>query len=49
MSLELINISKIFKGAGHEKGVHSLREIDFEIKDGQFISIIGPSGCHRSM
>lgn len=44
MSLIIKNITKRFNGSLKD----TLSEINFEIKDGEFLSIIGPSGCGKS-
>lgn len=40
------NINKVF--SGRHKNVHALKSISLEIKDGEFLSIIGPSGSGKS-
>ncbi|MGX8851874.1 cell division ATP-binding protein FtsE [Amedibacillus sp. YH-ame10] len=39
----LENVSKSYKN-----GVHALRDINLEIKDGEFVYVIGPTGCGKS-
>lgn len=49
MSLVFKNVSKTFSEsppAGYP--IHALKNIDYEIEDGQFISFIGPSGCGKT-
>ena len=41
------NMNKIF-GQGTDNQVHALKDIDLEIQDNEFISLIGPSGCGKS-
>src|SRR5260370_28121806 len=44
--LELHNVSKTFtlpKGS-----LNVLREVSFNVEDGEFIALIGPSGCGKS-
>ena len=48
MSLELVRLSKTYTAAKQEDEVEVLREIDYRIEDGAFISIIGPSGCGKT-
>ena len=44
MTVVAINgVSKQFKG-----GTVALRDIDLEIEPGEFVSLIGPSGCGSS-
>lgn len=46
MKLSIENISKSFKNNGEIKEV--LRDISFDIKEGQFITLLGPSGCGKT-
>ena len=41
--IKLENISKLYK-MGEDNIVYALNEIDLEIKEKEFVSIIGPSG-----
>jgi len=44
-----VNISRLSKTFHGRKGeVHALKDIDLEIRRGEFISILGPSGCGKS-
>ena len=45
--IEISNLKKIF-GTG-ENAVHAFGPINLNIKDGEFISFLGPSGVHRSV
>ena len=44
--LEVKNISKKYQGKEGE--VLALDDINFEVNQGEFVSIIGPSGCGKS-
>ncbi len=44
--LEVKNISKIYQGK--ESEILSIHNINFDIEEGEFVSIIGPSGCGKS-
>lgn len=44
--LEIKDISKIYQGK--ESEILALSNINFEIEEGEFVSIIGPSGCGKS-
>lgn len=44
--LRVENIEKVF--SGRHKSVQALKNISIEIKDGEFLSIIGPSGSGKS-
>ena len=43
----LENVDMIF-GEGAADQVHALKEIDLQIEQNDFISLIGPSGCGKS-
>ncbi|MGK5085971.1 ABC transporter ATP-binding protein [Bdellovibrionota bacterium FG-2] len=47
--MALIEISQVTKTftMGHEQ-IHALHEVSFQIKEGEFVSIIGPSGSGKS-
>ena len=32
----------------YPNGVHALKEVSFEVREGEFLSIIGPSGSGKS-
>ncbi|MCI8272926.1 MAG: ABC transporter ATP-binding protein [Clostridia bacterium] len=44
--LEVKDICKTYQAENGE--IQALKDISFEVKDGEFISIIGPSGCGKS-
>ncbi len=44
--LEAKNISKIYQGK--ESEILAIHNINFELEEGEFVSIIGPSGCGKS-
>lgn len=46
MSLSIKNVKKIF--TIKPSAIEVLRDINLDIKDGEFISIVGPSGCGKS-
>lgn len=43
--IKLESVSKVYRG---ETDVEALREITFNIKDGEFVVMVGPSGCGKS-
>lgn len=44
--LEIKNISKTYQ---HKNGeLLAIDNVNFEVKEGEFVSIIGPSGCGKS-
>lgn len=44
--LKLKDISKIYQSKNGE--IEALKNINFDVKEGEFVSIIGPSGCGKS-
>ncbi|SFE21658.1 NitT/TauT family transport system ATP-binding protein [Lentibacillus persicus] len=47
MYLDISNISKSFQ-RNDEQSLQALKDINLEIKEGEFISLLGPSGCGKS-
>ncbi len=47
MTLLINNASLIYQGARH-KGDYILKDINLEIRDGEFTCLLGPSGCGKS-
>lgn len=45
-ALEIKQLSKVFKGSAGD--VTALDRIDFEVRAGEFVSIVGTSGCGKS-
>ena len=43
--LKLININKTYQAKNGE--IEALNNINFSINKGEFVSIIGPSGCRQ--
>jgi NitT/TauT family transport system ATP-binding protein len=48
LTLEFLNISKTFLGRNPEESVHVLENVQHQIENGRFVSIIGPSGCGKT-
>lgn len=44
MSLLLKEVTKVFE----DSGLHAIRKVNLEIKDGEFICVVGKSGCGKS-
>ena len=48
MSISVQGISKNFKGRRKgEPDNQVLKDVSFEIEEGQFVCLLGPSGCGR--
>jgi multiple sugar transport system ATP-binding protein len=43
MPLVLRNLSKVYG-----TGVHAVRDIDLQVRDGEFFTLLGPSGCGKT-
>lgn len=46
--LILKDVSKSFARTDSESLTHALKDINLNVKDGEFVSIVGPSGCGKS-
>ncbi len=44
--LKIKNISKTYQSKNGE--IEAIKNISFEVQEGEFVSIIGPSGCGKS-
>lgn len=49
MSISVQGISKVFKGRrkGEEENI-VLKDVSFEVEEGEFVSLLGPSGCGKT-
>lgn len=49
MSISVQGISKVFKGKkkGEEENI-VLKDVSFEVEEGEFVSLLGPSGCGKT-
>ncbi|MDD3399075.1 MAG: ATP-binding cassette domain-containing protein, partial [Candidatus Methanomethylophilaceae archaeon] len=45
---ELRNVSKAFTDNRHGKGVVALNDVSLRIEEGEFLCLIGSSGCGKS-
>ena len=48
MSVELVDISKIYFNVSKKEEIKAVNGISFNVEDGEFVSIIGPSGCGKT-
>jgi NitT/TauT family transport system ATP-binding protein len=48
LSLKIQNINKTFHGNDNGDEVQVLKDLNYDIGDGEFVSIIGPSGCGKT-
>ena len=46
--VRLTNVEKIYPGEGKNEPFRAVRGIDLEIRDGEFMVLVGPSGCAKS-
>jgi len=46
IAVEVCNVSMTYQSPEGE--IHALKNIDFTVRDGEFICIVGPSGCGKS-
>ena len=47
-AVECRDVSLVYPGRGKARPVEALRGVDFDVAEGQFVSILGPSGCGKS-
>jgi NitT/TauT family transport system ATP-binding protein len=48
MILKAIHVSKRYQTPRGQDEVFAIKDIDFEVKPGEFVSIVGPSGCGKT-
>ena len=46
--IQVVGLEKVYRSLRDEETIHALGEIDFEIVDGEFITVVGPSGCGKT-
>jgi len=46
--LSIDDVSKTYDADAPDGGVQAVREMDLEIREGEFLSIVGPTGCGKS-
>jgi len=44
----LKNVLKVFNGSEKGSSITALENVNFEVDDGEFVTIVGPSGCGKS-
>lgn len=47
-SVTLRNLNKVFTDPQTKKEVHAVKDLDLEIRDGEFMVLVGPSGCGKT-
>ena len=47
-AVECRDVNLVYPGRGKARSVEALRGVAFEVAEGQFVSILGPSGCGTS-
>ena len=51
VKLQVTDLDKVFtidEGWGRTTDITALESVNFEVRSGEFISLIGPSGCGKS-
>lgn len=48
MILKAVHVSKRYRAPQGQEEVFAIKDIDFEVKSGEFVSIVGPSGCGKT-
>ena len=48
MSIELADISKTYFNVSNKEEIKAVNDISFNVEDGEFVSIIGASGCGKT-
>ncbi len=46
--MEIRNVTKVFEGKRGEEPVVALRDVNIQVEEREFITIVGPSGCGKS-
>lgn len=45
---ELRGVTRVYPASGNQPPVHALGPVDFQLRQGEFFSVVGPSGCGKS-
>ncbi len=49
MSVKLVNLTKVFADPSRpEKSLAAVRNVNMEVKEGEFVTFLGPSGCGKT-
>lgn len=48
IEIKIENLSMIYQDKNGEKPVTALKDVNLEIREGEFISLLGPSGCGKT-
>jgi ABC-type Fe3+/spermidine/putrescine transport system ATPase subunit len=43
--IQIERLSKTFPARGGDPPVEALKDVSLEIRDGEFLTVLGPSGC----
>lgn len=46
--IDIANVQKVFRSPDGGEDIHALKDIDLQVRDGEFVCILGPSGCGKS-
>jgi NitT/TauT family transport system ATP-binding protein len=46
--IDVVGVTKTFAGDRGAEGVVALRDTNFQVKRGEFVSVVGPSGCGKT-
>ena len=47
-AIEVLNLSRTFEGVAGRQDIQALENLNFQVREGEFVSLVGPSGCGKS-